>query len=482
MNCLARQIQNGNTPICLGQKALFAGIILSLLLHLSGCGEEPAEEPHVAKQAPATPTQPLAKTPTAIEAQEWEEVGIALVDRLSTAMPGDLDEIRKRGVLRVLVNYDKTRFFVVNGKPRGYEYELLHEYEKQLNKGISRRELKTKIVFVPTSFENLIPFLLDGKGDMISAGMTVTRDRRELVDFTQPYIRNVDEMVVANQHVELPHSIEDLSDRMFYVLRSSSYAEHLRELSKQLENAGEEPIRVVEGDSTLETEDILELVNAGIVDLTVADRRVAELWSGVLENIVLCEDVIIRSGGSIAWAVRKGSPEILESLNRFVIKTRQGTLLGNILFKRYYENTKWISNPLSGDKIERLGEIESFIRKYSEMYGFDWRLIAAMAYQESGLNHDRKSHAGAVGIMRVLPKTAAAEPITIDNVWELEDNIHAGVKILDNYRQRFVDISDMTPAAQIDFALAASITPVTIESRKCVRGRKKRVSIRTNGS
>ena len=203
-------------------------------------------------------------------------------------------------------------------------------------------------------------------------------------------------------------------------MSGSSYVQHLKRLNQELMKKGLRSIDIVQVDKNLEAEDVLEMVHAGIFEVTVVDHHIAELWSSVLTTLVLRRDIVINSGGTIAWAVRKENPQLLASLNEFVRKHRQGTLLGNILLKRYYKNTKWVRNPLTVSERQKLEELKSLFQKYGKEYNFDWLKVAALAYQESGFDQSAKSPAGAVGIMQVLPSTAAQPFVGIPDVYKVE--------------------------------------------------------------
>ena len=358
-------------------------------------------------------------------------------------------------MIRALVMHNKTGFFVDEGRPRGFDYELLTKYEEFLNRGVSRRSIRTEIAFVPLPLEQLGPALLEGKGDLIAAGLTVTPERQKRYAFTKPYLAKVDQIVVAHGDGEGVDTESDLAGRRVYVMRGSSYAEHLRELSARLTREGLSPIHIDEAAEHLQTEDVLELVNAGVVPLTVADRHVAELWASVLPNLTLLERASVARGSSLAWAVRKGSPELLASLDEFIRSNRKGTLLGNILFKRYYENAKFVRNPTAREEREKLERVAGLFQKYAKTYGFDWLMIAAQAYQESGLDHARKSRVGAVGIMQILPSTAADKNVGIPDIRSLENNIHAGTKYLAFLRDRYFSGSELGPNERHFFSMAA---------------------------
>lgn len=368
---------------------------------------------------------------------------------------GDLAEIRERKFIRVLVNYSKTNFFFADRKFRGFEYDLLSEYETYLNPSPMEIQQRTKVVFLPLPFDQLLAALNEGRGDVAAAGLTITPKRKKLVAFTNPYFSDVREVIVLNRNLKDIQTLSDLSGQMVYVRRASSYLTHLKALNDTFIQQKRSPIKIIESDPYLSTEDILELVNANVVSITVADHHIAEAWSEVLPDIVVREDLVLHAGGEIAWAVRKENPKLLAHLNGFVNNHRKGSLLGNILFKRYYENSDWINNPIAEKERKKLHNLRALFKKYANQYEFDWIAIAAQAYQESGLDHTKKSPSGAIGIMQVLPSTASDQSINIDDIHLLENNIHAGVKYLHLLRETYFDTPEMKPTAKVNFSWAA---------------------------
>jgi membrane-bound lytic murein transglycosylase MltF len=217
---------------------------------------------------------------------------------------------------------------------------------------------------------------------------------------------------------------------------------------------GHGAVHIVETDKVLEAEDLLEMVNSGIFNMTVVEEYVADLWTGLLSNIVVRKDITLGKGVNIAWAVRKENPELLASLNSFIeTKARRGPMLSDILLAKYYGNTKWIRNPLAKSERHKLVRYQFYLKKYAKLYGFDWLKMAAMAYQESRLDRDARSRKGAVGIMQMLPETAYE--IGIRNIGSAKNNIHAGVKYLAHLRNTYFNDPSITPADRVDFALAA---------------------------
>lgn len=380
----------------------------------------------------------------------------AAVERISVPWTGDLKEtLENRRFLRALVTYNQTNFFIEQGNFRGLEYDLLKHYEAFLNRKSKKNDLKVKIVFSVLPFEELLPALTAGEGDIVAAGLTITPGRRETVDFTRPYIDNVDEVVVGHKEGTDLRAIEDLEGRKIHVMAGTSHVTHLKQINLRLRRQFLRPIRIVKADIHLEEEDLLQMVNAGIYDLTVADSHLAAVWSKTLPNLRIYAKIPIHTGGEIAWAVRKSNPQLRDSLNRFLASHRQGTTTGNMLIKRYYENTRWIQNPLSPQDQARLEGLKSLFQKYAQRYRFDWLKLVALAYQESRLNQNARSHKGAVGIMQLLPSTAAGPAIGISDISGVENNIHAGVKYLAYLRDTYFNDPDIEPDQRVDFAIAA---------------------------
>ena len=398
---------------------------------------------------------------------------------ISAESTGDLEQMRERGIVRVLVTYKKTEYFVIKGEQHGFEYELMEEFERAINEKTKKKgRPRIDIVYIPVPFDNLIPSLVKGRGDIAAAGLTVTPARKDKVAFTIPYVQDVSEVVVTHKSDTSIRSLDDLSGRIMYVLRGSSYVQHLTELSEKFKEQGRPPVYIVESDPYLATEDILELVNAGIVEATVADNHIAELWENVLPDIAVHKDIAVNTSGQIAWAVRKNNPQLRSVLDEFLENHRQGTLLGNVLFKRYYENTRWITNPLSDTAQERLEKYHALFKRYADEYDFDWLLIAALAFQESKLDPTKKSPQGAIGIMQVKPSTAKDKNIAIKNVSKLDNNVHAGVKYLAFLRDRYFASSELGDGARIHFSLAAyNAGPAKVRK---MRTRAKKMGLNPN--
>jgi membrane-bound lytic murein transglycosylase MltF len=234
-----------------------------------------------------------------------------------------------------------------------------------------------------------------------------------------------------------------------------SYFEHLKALNKDFAARGLEPIRIESANEMLRTQDILEMVNAGLVNATVLDNYKANYWTQVFSDIEVRRDLVVRSGGEIAWVFRKDSPQLAETVNEFVRQHRQGTLIGNILIKRYMENAQWVLNATSEGSLERLRPTIELFRAGATIARLDPLMLIAQAYQESGLDHSRTSPAGAVGMMQVKPSTAADKNVGVDDVSLLADNIRAGAIYMRFLMDRYFANDGMDGIQQWLFALAA---------------------------
>jgi membrane-bound lytic murein transglycosylase MltF len=187
--------------------------------------------------------------------------------------------------------------------------------------------------------------------------------------------------------------------------------------------------------------------------MVVVDNHKAEFWGKIFKKIQLHPDIVFRSKGKIGWAIRKKSPQLMGRINSFVKTSRKGTLLGNIMFERYLENTRYVKNPDSGK--ENYDEITRIFKKYADQYRFDWLLLKALAFQESGINQKQTSPRGAIGVMQMLPSTAKDPNVNTPDIHILDNNIHAGTKYLRFIEDRYFSKESIDDTNKTLLALAA---------------------------
>ena len=214
-------------------------------------------------------------------------------------------------------------------------------------------------------------------------------------------------------------------------------------------------MKLIAADENFEDEDLLEMVNAGLIPMIVMDNHKAHFWSQIFDKIQVHDEIAVREGGQIAWAFRPNSPKLKAIVNEFVKGHKKGTMLGNMLLKRYLQSTKYLKNALDEKELQKFNATVEFFKKYSEKYDFDYLMIAALAYQESGLDQSKRSDRGAVGVMQILPSTAADPNVDIAGIEKLKKNIHAGTKYLRFIIDRYYGEEPMNDGNKKLFGLAS---------------------------
>ncbi len=300
--------------------------------------------------------QQTPESPSAAElANESGESGLLTIDPAEVQKPwlGDFDGMVERRIIRVLTVNSKTFYFMDKGTQRGSVVDFFRGFEEQLNKQLAaqnklkHKHLKVRVVFVPVSRDELLPALAEGRGDVVAANLTITPERQQLVDFTEAGMRNISEVLVSGPSSPAVSSLDDLSGKQVFVRKSSSYYQSLVALNQRLTAAAKAPVEIKEAPEVLEDEDLLEMLNAGLVTLLVVDNHKARFWKQIFPALTVHEDIVLRSGGQVAWALRKNSPQLKAVLDDFVRQNRIGSALGNQVLTRYLKNTRYVKNAAS---------------------------------------------------------------------------------------------------------------------------------------
>ena len=438
--------------------------LLSLLIILSGiiaCGEStPTEEtPHTTLNSePAANSDSPEQQPTALESHAVVAVEAVLAapgSGVGKLWTGDLDVMEDHRVIRVLTVYSIGRYYLDGPEEKGLVYEMFKQFEDSVNKNLERGNLRIHVVFIPVARSQLIPALLEGRGDIISAGLTITAERAEEVDFSKPVSKPVSEILVTGPAAPKLGSIDDLSGQTLFVRLSSSYRESVEKLNKRFAQEGKSPVKIEALSELLEDDDLIEMVNSGLLPWAIVDDYKTQLWDGVFEDLVVRDDIVFRSEARLAYAFRKDSPGLEAAINTFLKTHRQGTLLGNILVNRYLRDYDWAANALAQSDYQRFEDLETIFKTYGEKYGIDYLIVAAQGYQESRLKQSARSKAGAVGVMQLLPSTAKDSHVGIPDITKVDSNIHAGIKYLDFLRDRYFSDPEINDLNRTLLALAA---------------------------
>jgi membrane-bound lytic murein transglycosylase MltF len=368
----------------------------------------------------------VAATAGAQAPTEKGRTGLDLT-RILAKWTGDLDGMQQRRTIRVLTTYNRTLYFIDKGTERGTAADQGRLLETVLNKTMADGHLKVSVVFVPVSRDELLPALLDGRGDLVMGNLTVTPERQKIVDFTDPWIANVDEIVVTGPNGPAIAALDDLSGQEVFVRESSSYYESLVALNKDFAARGLKPAVIVSAPEELEDEDLMEMAAAGLVKVLVVDNHKAWFWQRVIPSLKLYPSVALRRGSEIAWAVRKDNPQLKAALNAFLSTNGKDSLTARMIFRRYLLSTRYVKGATAEAEMRRFRELVAYFRKYGSQYNLDWMLMAAQGYQESRLDQQAKSHVGAVGVMQLMPATG--EELKVD-ITKAEGNIQGGVKYI----------------------------------------------------
>ena len=367
---------------------------------------------------------------------------------------GDLDAMIKRQSIRALVLYSRSGFFYVDGRPQGIYYEALQAFEQFVNQKLHTGRKHVQVTFVPLDPDQIESALTAGVGDLIAFGVTVTPQRQQQVAFSIPIQADVKQIVVTGKELDPVSSWQDLSGKKVFVNPLTTYYGNLEKINDSLAKQGKPPILIQRADKNLMDEDLLEMVNAGIIPATVTITQRAKLWASVFPNITPQPSLVVADEGNLAFAMRKDNPRFTRLVDDFVKTHAVGTSFGNTVLRRYLDNTRWVKNPTSEAEVKKFNENIAFFKRYASQYDFDYLMIVAQGFQESMLNQSARN-GSAVGIMQVEPITAAAPPISIPDVMTAENNIHAGVKILRDIADKYLNDPKIDPENRLLMTFAS---------------------------
>jgi len=429
-------------------------ILIVLVLTMFACSPDIAENTNIADEA-ETPDSIAPPTVTIDKMGALPEAPLEDVwPTLSEPRLGDLDAMVEHGEIRVLTSFTLGSYYIDRGRQRGTVYEMSKILETYVHEKLGKKARHLIVTIIPVRRDQLIPYLIAGHGDIAFANLTVTPERKKVVDFSTPFTKKARELLVTGPSAPNIIEVTDLAGKELVVPRASSYYESVTELNEKFAEDGLEPITITSSDPRLEAEDILEMMNVGLLPITVVDEYRSNVWSKVFTNLVVHEDIVLRKGASIALAMRQESPQLKQLLDGYVHENRVGTLVTNILIKRYGQNIGWARPALERKPFRRFEQLAGLFRTYGDRYDFDWLMLASFAFQESGFDHDARSPVGAIGVMQVMPATAADKSVGIPDIEDLENNIHAGTKYLFVLREHYFSDEAIDPTERMLFTMA----------------------------
>ncbi len=353
------------------------------------------------------------------------------------AWTGDFDGMIKRRMIRALVPYSRSLYFNDKGRERGLTADGVRDFERWINKKY-RKQLGKRpvtVVIYPTTRDKLLPEVSQGLGDFASGNLTITDERLKIVDMVPlgDYAK-VNELVVTGPKSPVIATADDLAGRTVHVRKSSSYYTSLEALNRRFAKEKKAPVKIVLVPDALEDEDMLEMLNAGILEAIVVDDWKAKLWAQVLPKIRVNGQAVVREGGQIGVAIRKNSPKLeAEILSYVKTHATKGIVAGRV--KEYMKRVRKLKDPTGTEEWKRFEQTIALFEKYGQKYRFDPLMLAAQGYQESGLNQNAKNRSGAIGVMQIMPATGKA--MQVGDIRLLEPNIHAGAKYMDRLMTRY---------------------------------------------
>jgi membrane-bound lytic murein transglycosylase MltF len=367
----------------------------------------------------------------------------------------DLDAMVKRGNIRALVMINPIGFFYDNGQPMGIMYDGLEELQDYVNQKLKTGAIKVEVAFIPVRPDQLEAALTQGVGDVVAYSIVITPERKKLVAFTVPIATGLKQVVVSGPNFGTVSSLEDLGGKEIYANPLTVPYQALQQINDKLQKAGKPLIVIKPADKYLLEDDLVQMVDAGLIPATVTIASRAELWSEILHHLTIHPQPVIAGGEQVAWAVRKNNPQLKQLLDEFIAPRAVGSSFGNTLVRRYLENTRWVVNSTSPEEMKKFEALSGLFKKYSSQYDFDYLIMMAQGYQESMLEQSTRSPGGAVGIMQVMPNDAAASPINVPDVWTAEGNIHAGIKMLRVIEEQYLNDPKIDPLNKTLLAFAS---------------------------
>jgi len=347
-----------------------------------------------------------------------------------------VEKIHKNGKLRLITNKAINTYYLYNNKPAGFEYDLALEFAKFMN---------VELDVITPGWNNMFTYLKQGKGDFIAAGLPITAPRLEYVDFSIPYM-TIQERIIHHNLIFGPKDIKNMESKIFHVRRGTSYHDRLAGIKA----SGVNLEYVLH--NNIPTEELIGMVHDREIKFTIADSNIALLCRRFFPDIHI--GIPIQERESLAWAVRKNDSGMLKQINKFFLYANNTGILKRITTKYYGNIDDFDAYELKKfhDRLKsRLPEYKDVIKEESAKHGFDWRLIAAIVYQESHFDPDAKSFTNVRGLMQVTEETA--KEMGIQNRHDPQQSIRAGIKYLALLYKRFNYIKD--ESQRLLFALAS---------------------------
>ena len=378
------------------------------------------------------------------------------LDISTRAQKVDFDAMLERRAIKFYLPYSRSLYFIDKGRERGISADLIREFERWVNRKYAKQLGKrpfTVFVVVATR-DKLLADLQGGYADVAVGNVKVLDELLKEVDFAG-LDQNITttEILVTGPASPAIASINDLSGKTVHVREVSSQYLGLKALNERLRKEGKPEARPVFVPNALEDEDLLEMLNAGLIQAVITDDWRAKMWAQTLSKVTVREDIQLRPPTKMGWAIRKNSPKLMAELNEFhaYYAKKQGGIPA--VQRQYMSRIKAMKNATASEDHKRYMKLIEVFNKYGKQYNFEPMMLAAQGYQESALNQDAKSPVGAIGVMQVMPATGAE--LKVGDIHKVEPNIHAGAKYMDQLMTRYFQDATFDEQNRTLFAFAS---------------------------
>jgi membrane-bound lytic murein transglycosylase MltF len=369
---------------------------------------------------------------------------------------GDFDQMLERRHLRFAAPYSRTLFYSDKGRERGLTAELARDFEQYVNRKYAKQLGKRPftIILIPSTRTELIDDVANGLADIGAGNLSVTEARLQKVDMVSPEDQKpMTEVLLTGPKSPAVATIDDLAGKTIHLRPSSSYFESVTRLNERFKKDGKPTAAIVRLPDALEDEDIMEMLNAGLLQFAVVDDWKAKIWAQILPNVKVREDIVLASGTRPGWAIRKGSPKLRAELEEFyqTFVKKQGAHAYRVA--QLQKRVKQIRNNAADAERKRFNDTLALFQKYGPKYGFDPVMLAAQGYQESQLRQDARSHVGAIGIMQIMPATG--KELKVGDISVAEANVHGGAKYMDQLMTLYFKDANFNETNRSLFAFAS---------------------------
>lgn len=367
------------------------------------------------------------------------------------AVTRDLDAIKKDGKLKAMLAYSATSYFLYKGEPMGYEYELVQRLADHL-------DLELEIV-VAKDLDKMLYDLTQGEVDIVAHGLAITSERKKYVAFTEPLYVTRQVLVQRKPDSWRRMTLDQIKDQLVQdpldligdtvsVRKNTNYYERLKNLSREI--GGNIVIDLLDGNYS--TDEIIKMVADSKIKYTFANENLANINASYYPMLDIKSPV--SSSQRIAWTVRTNSPDFLESINKWLRSQHKKTDY-NVIYNKYFNNKRTFKRRAKSDFYSRnnnqISIYDDIIKTYTNIIGWDWRLVASVIYQESRFKQQDSSWAGAAGLMQMMPSTA--KELGVKDRLDPEENIRGGTKYLKQLYDNFEEVQDTIQ--RVKFALAS---------------------------